>query len=533
MATCARVFGTIDSTSFLGTGVTQVRGLGLVILAACVLLLAGCASSGDSKPVDPEIKLKDPKYTVRQRVDAVQEIWDRGQESREATRERLKNLAWRVATELDVRLKVMQVLLDDPKDVNNEDTRKMFALMLPTEPAYIMVDYICETMAERGWKEAAPALVRAWARPTGRLDPERAERKALVKLFPNQPVEQTVYSVFATPPTGSGLAKERAEAARTAAWEVLTRLDPDGSKRRAALSAEAASDDPLLADLQAAAKDLRVMPLTGSQLGWLREMRRFDATGTPWDGDARKRWWGEVTTTVAGLAPEQAQALGMRNLEAIRSAKINRPNYLRATRAQLLDDLGSRIKGRKTWPRVGVQENGTTWGSEELSDNQGQMTWADLLTVLMIDDQVQLESIRAELWEQILRDIKDTTTELGGLVEYASPRSLAYTVTLYPPRPTMRRGDQRYVAPEEMFVAGPTALAHYHFHAQRINNREYSGPGPGDAEFARDQGRACLVITPVGDRRFNIDYYQATPKGPVTIDLGEFAAPATSDPASK
>ena len=64
-----------------------------------------------------------------------------------------------------------------------------------------------------------------------------------------------------------------------------------------------------------------------------------------------------------------------------------------------------------------------------------------------------------------------------------------------------------------------TALAHYHFHVQRVDNAEFAGPGPGDMDYATDQGRACVVFTSVRAGVLNANYYHAG----VSVNLGEVA----------
>ncbi|MBL0869769.1 MAG: hypothetical protein IBJ18_04255 [Phycisphaerales bacterium] len=517
-----------------GRGQWLVVALGICSALSLVSLAGACASGGGSKSEvvqTPSERIKNEKLTSRQRVQALQDLWDQGQADRAGTREQLKSIAWRASIDLNMRLKAMEILLSDKADVNQADTRQMFALMLPPEPSIEMNEFISDAIGANKWTEAAPALVRAWARPNGRLDTERAERRALMNLFPGEPVTRVLFRVFVTPPPkeSEGTTRQRLEASRSAAWEILTRLDPDGSQRLAMLSdasltAPSGNDDKLVNDLRAAVNELKVVPLTANQMTWLSELRRFDApapaTGASGsDGKARREWWQQTASAVGGLNGEQVKGLAMRNLEALRAASVSNDPRLKATRAALLSELRGKLEPRKHTMRTGTQDNGQSWGSESLSDQAEKFTWGDLLTILVIDDQLRDSDTVSELWGHIQRDMKDTTTELGGLFELRGAGT--YRPVLYPPRATARRGDDRYVAPEEMFASAPTALAHFHMHAQRINNRDYAGPGPGDNEFARDQGRACLVITPLGEKRFNVDYYQA---GGMALDLGEFKA---------
>jgi hypothetical protein len=51
-----------------------------------------------------------------------------------------------------------------------------------------------------------------------------------------------------------------------------------------------------------------------------------------------------------------------------------------------------------------------------------------------------------------------------------------------------------------------------------VSNAEFAGPGPGDADYAIEQGRACVVFTSIRAGVLDADYYQP---GGVVIDLGE------------
>lgn len=107
------------------------------------------------------------------------------------------------------------------------------------------------------------------------------------------------------------------------------------------------------------------------------------------------------------------------------------------------------------------------------------------------------------------------------LVRGAASFGSEATAVLYAPRPGQRMGDERFVASDDMLAASDCAIAHYHFHAQRVRNKEYAGPSGGDLQYAARYGRSCLVLTSVGEGVLGVDYYQ--PNG-VVIDLGEIRA---------
>jgi hypothetical protein len=156
------------------------------------------------------------------------------------------------------------------------------------------------------------------------------------------------------------------------------------------------------------------------------------------------------------------------------------------------------------------------------------MTWADVVTVLVVDQAVHATGMGTQWWEQIGRDQSDVSTEYGGVIESldatGSGANAGFRTVLYPPRPSQRFGDDRFVSSQDMLRHNGFALAHYHFHAREMPNRSYAGPGGGDMMYAAALGRACVVVTPVGEGRMNADYYHANSgKGgvEVRIDLGE------------
>lgn len=495
-------------------------------LSLTLFALGGCGSNA-AKGRDPAQDARSYELASRERRAAVDALWSAGQDRPEETREALKKIVWDSRAPQDARLRALELLADDPADPGSVDTRRMLALMLPLEPDRGFIAAAAGRAVQGNWVDLTPALVRVYARPwKGRPDDERDERRALEALHPGQPIETTLYQVFAAPATGVGPARDRAERTRAAAWEGLTRLDPDGSKlagllARPALAPEGAQDDRLIVDLRAVLADFGCVPVTASQLRWLGELRRFE---DPADGAARRAWWNETKVAVATLRPDQRQGLAMRHLEPVRWAAANRPELLRQDRESILGDLRASLRGRATYLRSGRADTETASPSASLADWESRLAWPDLLAITVVDHALRSPGLADEFWRQAQRDMRDTSTEHGGLLE-STPGADGFRATVFPPRANQRLGDDRFVASDELLAHGGWALAHYHFHAQRIDNQDYAGPGPGDAEFAAQHGRTCLVLTPVRDRQLNVDYYHP---GGATIDLGTLRAADTN-----
>lgn len=477
----------------------------------CVGVIALVSAAAFGQPKDPVKEAKDERLATSDRVRAVERAWQTDK-TREARREDLKSILWIQRSAVVVRVRCLELLMDDPGDTDHADTRSMLRLMVPTEGDFAVLEAMCRIIERERWPEFAGPLVRSYSRfVVSRPDDERPERRALAALAGARPVEELVYEVFSTPATGTGQQRDREDKARSAAWELLGRLDKSGAKRKALIeqAAAAPSDDPMLQNVRFAATELRAIPLTASQLTWVGQIRE-SAAKSP-------EWMTELRAALAACATEHLADLRLRHLEPIRWASLHQPDWLRADRPALLSQLHARLKGRTIYQRT--QGDTTSEAvSERLSTYESRLTWADLLSMLVIDVAVRTPGLAETLWDHVERDLKDRTTELGGLI---SADGGGFKAVLYPPRGTARTGDRRFVASDDMLAAGALALAHYHFHAQSVDNADYAGPGPGDMEYADDQGRLCLVFTPVRRGVLNVDYYQA---GGVRIDLGTITA---------
>ncbi len=465
--------------------------------------------------------VKNTELDMSARVAAVDRVWAEGGGTA-AAREALKSIAWAARSPGPVRLRALELILADPADAGQADARNMMRLMLPVEPDMAVVEFMCRAAGTRGWGDLAGPLVRSYARRVATPpDAERPERAALLALFKGEGIERIVFRVFAAPAAGEGRDLERAEKARTAAWEVLSRLDADGSIRAGLLDGETSFGDALVESLRACRRELGAVPLTSSQLQWLTTLRD---TADVRNGAARKAWWAQAAAAVARLRPDQRDRLALRHAEAVRLATAHRLEWLALDRSGLAALLRDRLQGRPKATRGGERENGV---SDSFIDNEGALSWADMLTILLVDDAAREPSVVQALFSQSEQDRADVSTEYGGLLRERESRptgpgsaTLAggvFTATLYPPRATQRTGDTRFVASDDMLNDGATALAHYHFHAQRVFNADYAGPGPGDAEYAIEQGRACVVFTSLREGVLNANYYHAG----MAINLGE------------
>jgi hypothetical protein len=272
-------------------------------------------------------------------------------------------------------------------------------------------------------------------------------------------------------------------------------------------------------DMRAALVDLRCLPVTGEELRWLLSLHTA--------GDAAKtRWWMLTSSVVGGLDHSRVGRLQMRHLEPIRWASVHRPQWIAASREQLLSELRSRLEPRAKYRRAGSTHERWQPLPESLRENEARLSWADLVAVLVLDDAVRDPGVARALFAQAEMDREDRTAEYGGLIksapDVAPTGTPPWSAVLFPPRPGNRKGDREFVASADMIAQGDHAAAHYHFHAQDRRNSDYAGPSQGDLAYAARMGRTCLVFTSTDSDALDVDLYQ--PDG-VVLDLGVIQLP--------
>lgn len=508
-----------------GGGYKVVMMNRLIGFVAAMMVGVGLAAGAD-----PLADMADSKAGDNKRLKAVDQAWaevEGGTADRAATREALKKLVWTIGRPSDrVRVRAIEKLLSDTTPEGRADTLNLLRLRLPTETGWPVIELLSKQAAAHGgdeaWRVLTASFVRSYSRkvPTP-PDEDRPERDALLALHAGKDLAEIAFGVFVDPQGNGSGDGEFAEKARQGAWELLGRIDRDGSRRAAILAANPEwAANPGVSELVAAREAFGVVPVTGSELELARRMLKRES-------EVETRWFGEATGAIAALSEEQRRGLALRHVEPVRWAALNRGAWVGMDRAGLLAELGSRLKGRKGW-RATAGDSEWRKKGETLKDWEGELSWGDVLTILVIDEALREPAIVAELFAQAIKDRADESTEYGGLlwagenacakVESSRTEHGAFRVSLFEPRPTQRANDRTFIAPEEMFAADARALAHYHFHVQIAANGEYASPGRGDFEFATLHGRAGLVLTSVRQGVMNVDYYQ---RGEVVIDLGE------------
>lgn len=384
------------------------------------------------------------------------------------------------------------------------------------DPAIIAT---CAAWARSGGRvEMFPGLVRAAANNAmARGESLEAIRALAVQRPPARSAAEAVFALVLDPQVPAAQRSSTIDFARRLrndAWTTLALLDPTGQERAALVAGASPAGESaqrLVDALRTTAASLRVLPQTGDELEWLLAWHAGDG--------ARVR---EATGIVAQLDAQTTGMLGMRHIEPLRWAAAQRPAWLRASREELLAELRGRLASRdravRPW-KAAVKPY-----SEALEGQEGGLAWADVLSILVLDDVVREAGVVAGVLRQAELDRADRSTEYGGLVMVGLRGSPRAEPLLYPPRAAQRRSDMEFTASEEMLADSRSragVLAHYHLHALAQNNSEASGPSEGDLAYAERFAAACLVFTTLGTDLVNVDYYQPRAGGgAVVLDLG-------------
>jgi hypothetical protein len=485
--------------------------LAAVLTTALAATLTGCASAekAEAAPASPG----DVSATNKERLRAIAELGEqlRAGQSTDTdlsiTREALKKAIWSRSSVNAVRIAALDALLIDER--NAADTRKMLALLLPTESAsreWEMIDTIGDRAADRGWTDLAPALVVSWSRPVGSpTDDKRPERIAIERLFPDRTAEQVVFDVFSA--TGENALDERNQ---LAAWGLLRRIDRGRTTELLrTLDPNAPGASPLVKSIARSARELGAVPDTADQLRWLDRLAAPDHAAL----------WSAAASAIASLTEDQRAGLELRHASPIAYTAAYAPDRLRLSTDQALDAVAQRLKGRTIYRRA---KAGTSRYDETLRTARAQLVWGDAISILIAIDALENPSLVAGLFEQADADRADTSTEHGGAFDFN--REGTITARTYDARPNERLGDRQFVASHDLIDASDESLFHYHFHAASAKNSDYAGPSDADIKYASEHGRSCLVITSLSADKMDVDWYRGNG---AAIDLGAITRPGT------
>lgn len=463
---------------------------------AATVLLAGCASEPIENPV---ATLNSPSLLGKQHKEAVRMLAQRPTDDEEANR-----ALERAITNAGYTVPVREAALTALAERDLPRAKRLLRNTLPNTSMWQWLERASQIIAERQWVDLTPALVSSWARPASMVTDERdrPEYLALVRLHGEDRVVEVVFDTFQT-------ARSVAEQGlRTRCWDLLYRLGE--RERLVALinSSDIAEDDALLRDLQTASRDLGVVPRNREEILWLRKLLQ------PEHAD----FWSQARAAAAALPAERRAELEIRDLPVIVSASLHDPEVLAQSKEELYRRVEAWASKQKHHTQQSNFENFAGSDSERLFTHKEKYTWGDLAAMLVAVRAMQVPEVVTHLFDYAARDRADQSTEFGGVIALDQKNRFEIREFL----PVIREHDQKFIASQEMLDKAYTSIFHFHFHVQEVRNDRFAGPGFGDTNYADAVRANCLVLTSVGERTLNVDYYR---HDRVVVDLGDITLP--------
>ncbi len=369
---------------------------------------------------------------------------------------------------------------------------------------------LCQRIGELDWKEMTPTLIRAWARPMPSWEADlnkRAEARALADMWGQDRISDVLMETF--------IAADQIREAnlRARCWEMLVLT---GHTRRLTelLAAEVGAgaggaNDPMLHDLRRASRELGVLPRNREEVLWVQMLA----------GERHEALWQAAAAGLAAMGPSERAEVSLKDVPVIGAAQRCRPELLGKSKGELFALAAAGVEdGDSRRYSANFEGYGGTH-SERLQAHEKELTWGDLLAIVMIREALAIAPVRAHIFEIADRDLRDISTEYGGIIRLDTLGRLE--VVEFAPR--IRGGDVRFEASNDMFEAGYAALSHFHLHCQAHDNSQYAGPHYGDFQYADATGVNGVVFTFIDSRTLNADYYR---RGQVVVDMGTIKRPA-------
>lgn len=466
---------------------SQLLYLGLALTGSIAL-----ASCGPPRIDDPLETMRDINVGPNVHRAAMQQLDT--EPDNEAYKEALSRMMWAPGFTIPIRLEA----LDRLSRSDLELCQRTLRLHLPRTDSLQWLEAQCEEIAKRDWKELSPALVSSWARVSGIMtDEQRPEYLALVKLHGKENVTDAVFTMFLE---SRSVAEQ---GLRTRCWALLIRLGQRDRLVQLMRSADVPADDLMLIDLRAAADDFGIVPVNREEILWIRKLRMPEYAA----------FWSEAKAAIGDVLPEARSDLQLRDLAIIVSAARHEPEVLRTTRDDLYTSVETYVRSQKRHESQSFAGVAGDW-PQQLQQFRKTLTWSDLAAMRIAIRALQVPELRDHLFNYAERDMKDTTTEYGGILDLDAQGR--FQLVEFPPK--IRKHDLEFNAPQAMFDAAYTALFHFHYHTQKYDNSPYAGPGLGDVNYADNSRANCLVFTFINKNTLNVDYYR---HGRVMVDLGE------------
>jgi len=480
------------------------RSLHRALLLSLLLVAAsggGCGGAGSTGVSDPLSTLGSTDSTQRQLVTAM-DILDA-----DPTRPEYVQSLRRMLHVDGYTIPSRMLALDRLERIDPDALKRTLEVQLPRLNALEWRRRLCEVIAERGWTDYGPTLVRAWADPRPGWvdrDEDRPERIALEKLYGRDRIDEYLFQTLLESDAVSS------QNLRTRCWEMLIRLGARDKLARMLADASVNPDDAFILDLRAASVELGVFPVNREEILWLRKLRE----------PSRVEFFNDARAAVAKLPEATRRNLEIRDLPIVVAASRHRPEILAQRQEQLHAALEASLKSPQAGKEHTIDFEG--WSGDfkqRLQQWRPELTWGDVAAMTLALEAIRVPELAGHLFDYGDRDVRDLSTEYGGVLRLDG--SGRFELVEVPPK--IRGNDERFNAPQELLDAGYTSLFHFHFHATRYDNARYAAPAQGDMLYADGTRANALVFTFIDRDTLNVDFYRHSQ---VSVDLGEIRRPA-------
>jgi hypothetical protein len=469
-------------------------GVRVVIWLAAAWLLAACAAQPMS---DPAAVMVDRQQPPARRMAAARQMRDADPAAEQLQRASATVLWSHGYTQAEREAALLYLLETQP-----QATRDRLAAEPQFLPSVDILRTVYRIAAERGWREFTSTAVRMYAEPLrGIPDTARPERALLTSLNDGGTPEQILTDVFANRQGNFSYSDQ------VAAWLTMCRLLPRDELVRT-LHETPPERSALIVDLQHGWDQLGVLPATREQVLWLLELRADRGT---WQRCVAFRRTIDDHGPAALLLRHYAASLNMAH-----ALPILRDGGMAAV-DRVLEESLARAEVYRRNPGYPTSDMDPPQTYAEVRDS---LSSGDRLVLLQVIKALNEPRVVAALFAQADVDRADTTTEHAGVLYQGTDG--AFIARAVPP--LIARHDTKHYASPDLVFAAYRGLAHYHFHAQKHDNREHAGPGRGDMVFAENMGFNCLLLTFVTRDKLNVDFYA---DGRLIVDLGVIDRPAT------
>jgi hypothetical protein len=370
------------------------RSIFIVSAVAAVCLAAGAC--GPRSYDDPLAVMQDGDRAPWMRLEAADQAESQlgGEEAHLALLERL---TWERGHPQSLRLHALAALVELDPERARDHLRYALIQMNDWEIIRAALDQI----VRRQWTELTPAIVRNYARTAWAYDDaDRPERQALQKLHPDAGPRAIALDVF----DGAFGAEVRE---RAAAWQLLGRLVGE-RERLIAMLDRARADSPLVADLQAAGRDLGIVPRSRQTITWVQTLRT----------EPYESFWRSATQAVSSLDAGQAAGLELRHLPVLVWMRARDDAALDAGRGELLRQLRSRLAGAEHHLKSTTHDGQAPDHPQRLRDWVERLSFGDLLVLGEVLRAMGDRGVRGAWFAQARADHHDRSTEYGGLLAW-------------------------------------------------------------------------------------------------------------------